>query len=610
MYKPLSLLLVLLSIQSAQSATSSSTESRYQELCAGCHGAEVASAYRNARSSSDGGVEEVARIIREGRPSRGMPAFGRTLSEQETNALATLLHERTQAATRAGTMVGRTIEAEALRTDRSAGYWIGENASDRFLMYVDRGSHLCYDDVELTGIKSIEYRYAKGEGEPPRRFAIVAFDGRDFDSATRIHLGEKITPLTGGWENFRTERIGLSRQLEGHYRLCFIGLEGGGVFNLDKFTLSDQPGQNDGMTVDFDVLEDETLAAAGHSFRLEKVAEVAGELWSMDFLSDGSIIATQKSGSLWIFKNGERIGPIEGTPKVWFLGQGGLHSVQAHPDHANNGWIYLTYADSAPQGSMTAIVRGRIQGNKWIDEQVVYKSAANFYLKSEAHYGSRLTFVDDYVYFSIGDRGQQDKAQDLANPYGKIHRIFADGRIPNDNPFVDKQTALPTIWSYGHRNPQGLAVHPQTAELWATEHGPRGGDELNRILKGTNYGWPLVTFGTNYDGTIVSTDTHKEGVEPPKLHWTPSIGVSALRFYTGTQFPKWRNQLLVASLARQELRLIRIESNGVMKEEVILQGRGRIRDVNVGPDGNPYVVLNFPNGMIFRLARAEPLPKS
>jgi aldose sugar dehydrogenase len=607
MDKRVSLLLVLLSIPPAQSATPSSAESRYNELCAGCHGADIASAFRNVPSMSDGTAEEVAQVIREGRPSRGMPAFGRTLSEADVNSLASLLRERatSQETSPSGSMVGRTIEAETLRTDRSAGYSMAESGSDRFLMYIDRGSHLCYDDVDLTGIRSIEYRYAKGEGEPPRRFAILAFRGRDFDSSSRFHLGEKITTLTGGWETFRTERIGLSQQLEGRYRLCFIGMDGGGVFNLDKFTLSDQPGQNDGMTVDFEVPH-ETLVGAGHAFRLEKIGEVAGELWSMDFLRDDSIIATQKSGSLWLFKNGERIGPIEGIPKVWFRGQGGLHTVKTHPDYANNGWIYLSYADGTPQGSMTAIVRGRIKGNKWIDEQLVYKAPANLYLNSEAHYGSSLAFAGDYLYFSVGDRGQQDKAQDLSTPYGKIHRIFADGRIPKDNPFVDKQTALPTIWSYGHRNPQGVTVQPKTGEVWATEHGPKGGDELNRILKGTNYGWPVVTFGINYDGTIVSNDTHKEGIEPPKLHWSPSIGVSALRFYTGTQFPKWRNQLLVASLARQELRLIRIESNKVVKEETVIQGMGRIRDVSVGPDGNPYVVLNLPNGMIFRLVRTEP----
>ena len=502
------------------------------------------------------------------------------------------------------TMVGRTIEAESLRADRSAGYAITQHNSDRFLQFIDRGSHLCYDDLDLSGVRSIEYRYAKGEGEPPRRFAVVAFGGRDFDSATRINLGERITALTGGWDTFRTERLGFSRQLTGRYRLCIIGMEGGGVFNLDRFTLSDQPGENDGNTLDYEI-SNQPRSAAGERFRLEKVADISGELWSMDFLDNDSLLAVEKSGSLWRFDNGKRSGPIAGTPKVRFVGQGGLHSVKTHPDYKTNGWIYLSFADQGPQGSMTAIVRGRIRNNQWVDEQVIYKASPDLYVSSEAHYGSRLAFAGDYLYFSIGDRLQQDKAQDLRTPYGKIHRIFADGRVPKDNPFADRPGAVPTIWSYGHRNPQGLTVHPQTGELWATEHGPRGGDELNLILKGANYGWPAVTFGTNYDGTIISNETHRDGMEPPKTHWTPSIGVSALAFYNGTRFVKWRNQLLVASLARQELRLIHLDAGKVTQEEVVLQGMGRIRDVLLGPDGHPYVVLNFPNGMILRLAAVD-----
>ncbi len=601
MVKRVFLLSISCALSTAYGAAPPSSAAQYQDLCAGCHGASIATAFRNAPSVKGSTSNEIVGVIRDGRPSRGMPSFGRTLSRAQIDSLASLLRER---AGQAGTMVGKTIEAENLRADRSSGYWITGSGSNRYLQYIDRGSHLCYDDLDLTGIASVEYHYAKGEGEPPRRFALVAYQGEDFDSSQSFNLGEKTTALTGGWDEFRTERIGLSRRLEGRYRLCFMGLEGGGVFNLDRFTLSDQPGTNDGVTASFES-ENTTLTAAGHTFRIEKVAEVSGELWSMDFLSDGTMIATQKSGSLWLFKNGERIGLIEGTPKVWFVGQGGLHTVRLHPDYAKNGWIYLSYADPTPSGSMTAIVRGRIRAGKWVDEEIIYKAPARFYLSSEAHYGSRLAFDGEYLYFSVGDRGHQDKAQQLDNPYGKIHRIFADGRIPADNPFADDENAVPTIWSYGHRNPQGLTVDLTTHALWSTEHGPRGGDELNLIVKGANYGWPVVTFGTNYDGTIVSNETHKDGIEPPKLHWTPSIGVSALRVYTGSDFPKWRDQLLVSSLARQELRLIRLDAGRVVQEQVIIESRGRIRDVSSGPDGNLYVVLNHPNGRVMRLTRAD-----
>lgn len=203
-------------------------------------------------------------------------------------SLARLVRDRAMAQPRAqsGPIIGRTIEAESLRSDRSAGYAIMQNASDRFLQFIDRGSHLCYGDLDLTGVGSIEYRYAKGDGEPPRRFAVVAFAGRDFDSATRINLGERIITLTGRWQTFRTELIGLSRQLTGRHRLCILGMEGGGVFNLDKFTLSDQPGQKDGITLEYEI-SDQTRSAAGERFRLEKVGEVSGELRSMDFLGEG-----------------------------------------------------------------------------------------------------------------------------------------------------------------------------------------------------------------------------------------------------------------------------------------------------------------------------------
>lgn len=531
-----------------------------------------------------------------------MPAFNRALNEQQALELARFI----RLALAPASMVGKTIEAEDLRMDRSAGYAIAQEGDTRFLQYVDRGSHLCYDDINLSGVRSIEYRYAKGEGEPPRRFALVAFSG-DFGNGERTPLGEKITTLTGGWTQFKTERIGLARQLEGVYRLCFIGMEGGGVFNLDKFTLSYAPGTNDGITQSFDV-SDEVLSGAGERFRLEKVAEIDGEFWSMDFLDDRTLLATQKSGLLWLIKDGKTVGPIEGTPRVRFASgdQAGLFSVKAHPQYASNGWIYLSFAE--PRGESAAaltIVRGRLRGTRWVDEQLIYRVGPKFFVSSGEHYGGRLAFLGNYLYFSIGERGHKENAQDLSNPLGKIHRIFDDGRIPPDNPFVNRPDAAPTIWSWGHRNPQGLTIDPVTQELWATEHGPKGGDELNRILRGRNYGWPLVTHGTNYDGTIISHDTEREGFESPRAHWSPSPGVSGLAFYAANRFPKWRNRVLVATLAHQQLKLLKLENGNVVREDVLFENMGRIRDVIVGPDGLPYVALNQPNGRIYRLARSE-----
>ena len=347
------------------------------------------------------------------------------------------------------------------------------------------------------------------------------------------------------------------------------------------------------------------LTGAGHSFALEQVATAPGELWGMDFLADGTIFATQKNGNLWLFKNGERQGPVRGTPKVMDGGQGGLLAVQRHPD-AKAGWIYLTFSDPSKNGSMTKVVRGKLDGLQWVEEQTVYGADPKFYTEARHHFGSRLVFQDGYVYFSIGDRGKQDQAQDNTQPNGKIHRLHDDGRVPSDNPFVGKTNAVASIWSYGHRNPQGLALHPVTGALWDAEHGPRGGDELNVVSKGLNYGWPVITYGMNYDGTPITKETHKEGMEQPKHYWVPSIAASDIEFYTGEHFPSWRNQLLVGSLAKQELRLVRIAADKVIGDELVLQGHGRIRDVATGPDGYPYVVLNNPNGVIYRLVPGKP----
>jgi glucose/arabinose dehydrogenase len=247
------------------------------------------------------------------------------------------------------------------------------------------------------------------------------------------------------------------------------------------------------------------------------------------------------------------------------------------------------------------ITRGRIRDARWVDSEVIYRAAPEFFTASGAHFGARFTFDGDYLFFSVGERGTQENAQDLKNPFGKIHRIFSDGRVPADNPFSATPGAVPTIWSLGHRNPQGLVFDADTRSLWSSEHGPKGGDELNLILRGRNYGWPLVTHGINYDGTPVSAHSELPSYESPLAHWNPSPGLSNLVLYHGRAFPRWSGQLLVSTLAQQHLKLIRLENKRVAGEELLLDGVGRIRDVIVGPDGRPYVAINQPNGQIFRL---------
>lgn len=341
-----------------------------------------------------------------------------------------------------------------------------------------------------------------------------------------------------------------------------------------------------------------------YGFTLEKVAEGTGTFWSLDFMPDGSLLVPRQDGQLWRFKGGQRFGPISGTPEVLFQAQGGLLAVQLHPDYATNGWIYLSYSQASANGSMTAVVRGRIKNNTWIDQEVLFQVAPELHLPAHHHYGTRFVFKDGYLYFSIGDRGEDKMAQDLQRPNGKIHRIHDDGRIPADNPFVQHADAYKTVWSYGHRNPQGLAIHPVTGELWATEHGPRGGDEVNRITKGLNYGWPVITHGMNYDGTPITEKTRQEGMEQPRHYWTPSIAPGGIEFYRGHKFPEWQHDLFVGGMGSTELHRLKIVDDNIIEDEIVLSGQGRIRDIRTGPDGYLYLVTNIQtplSSVVYRL---------
>jgi aldose sugar dehydrogenase len=588
----------------------------YHDYCAACHGDDMTggtgSSLVDAQWNHGATDEAIARVIRDGLPQMEMPAFGAALSERDILGLVHFIRDRERrSADSAGkNRVGSTIEAETLNPAYSGGFLISQAGPDsgrRHVGYIGMGSYICYDDIDLDGVYSIDFEYAKGPGAfDPGRIAILAYPS---GVAEPVNLGEKLTTGTGDWERFEIHKAGLSQALHGPHRLCFWGLEGGGIFNLDKFTLSGEPGVNDGITESFKApaAASKVLSAAGHAFSMELVAEAPGQLWAMEFLPDGSIVATQKNGSLWLFRDGKRLGPVRGTPKVRDIGQGGLLAVKRHPAYAENGWLYLTYSDPGQQDaatSMTAVVRGRLRGLQWADEQTIYRAPDRFYTDSAAHYGSRLVFKGGYVYFSVGERNHREFAQELGSPLGKIHRLHEDGAVPADNPFTADKSALPSVWSYGHRNPQGLTVDPNGGGIWAAEHGPRGGDEINLVQKGLNYGWPLVTHGINYDGTPISDSPYRKGVEPPKHHWTPSIAVSDIEFYTGERFPRWRGRLLAGSLGSEELHLLRISGDRVTADELLLKGLGRIRDVADGPDGYPYVVLNNPNGRIYRLVPA------
>lgn len=358
--------------------------------------------------------------------------------------------------------------------------------------------------------------------------------------------------------------------------------------------------------------EGEVVNAAGHRYSLEEIARGEGLLWSIAFMPDGVMLVTQRDGVLWWFEDGQR-SQVEGVPEVWQRGQGGLMEVAPHPDYADNGWIYLSYSEHTGaqergrDAGMTTVVRGRIVEGHWSDQETLFEVDEVHHTSAGAHYGSRFVFDDGYLFFGIGDRGRMERAQELDRPNGKIYRIHDDGRVPADNPFVDRDGALPEIWSYGHRNPQGLDRDPSTGLLWESEHGPRGGDEINLIEKGSNYGWPVITFGMNYNGTPMTDQTHRERMEQPKLFWVPSIAVAGIDFYEGDAFPDWTGRLLVGGMASQELHLLVIEDGKVTADDIILKGRGRVRDVASGPDGHIYLLLNDATSRIGRVVRMVPV---
>jgi glucose/arabinose dehydrogenase len=325
--------------------------------------------------------------------------------------------------------------------------------------------------------------------------------------------------------------------------------------------------------------------------------------WALDFIDGKTALITERPGNLRIVKNGIlQKTPVKGTPRVLHEGQGGLMDVAIDPEYNKNGWIYLSYShilESDDEMTMTRIVRGKIKENTWIDQQILFEARPEHYSNTRHHYGSRIVFDKiGYLFFSIGDRGAKRQAQDITRPNGKVHRIHKDGKIPKDNPYISKKEAIASIYSYGNRNPQGLAVHPGTDLVWETEHGPMGGDEVNLILSGNNYGWPEVTFGLNYNGTIISEYTEKPGMEPPILQWTPSIATCGLDFYTGELFPKWQNDLIVGALKFEQVRILELDKNRIVDDQVILSDYGRVRDVTSGPDGAIYVVLNEPDKIL------------
>lgn len=357
--------------------------------------------------------------------------------------------------------------------------------------------------------------------------------------------------------------------------------------------------------------------SGGHRFRLTTVAEGLDHPWSVAFLPNGDILLTERVGRLRAIRGGKlQPEPISGVPAVRVGGQGGLLDVVTHPNFATNQLVYLSYSKPSADGATgtTAIIRGRLDGNALTNVQEIFEAAA--WSKGQGHYGSRLAFDRaGFLFITIGDRQapptgnlEAHPAQDLSNHQGKVIRLHDDGRVPADNPFVGRANAKPEIWSYGHRSPQGLAIHPETGDIWQSEHGPQGGDELNLVRKGLNYGWPIIGYGVNYGDarTPIHASSSREGLEQPARHWVPSIATSGLMVYNGAKFPNWRGNIFLGGMNGNGS-LVRLEMKGqTVGNEVKMLGTSlRVREVRQSPAGDIYLGIDDRNNGLTTLLRLD-----
>lgn len=359
-----------------------------------------------------------------------------------------------------------------------------------------------------------------------------------------------------------------------------------------------------------------TSRSALHDYRVVTVADGLIQPWSIAFLPGGDALITERPGRLRILRQGTLVPqPVEGVPAVFHSNQGGLLEVMPHPNFATNRLLYISYARGVNEAeSRTVVMRGRFENDRLTQVEQIFDAVS----KGRGHFSGKIAFDGNgFLFLTLGDRQvppqgnlEAHPAQDLSNHHGKIVRLHDDGRVPQDNPFVNRAGARPEIWTYGHRNLQGLAIHPESGDVWANEHGPQGGDELNLIQPGRNYGWPVIGFGVNYTtGLAIHSGTQRQGMEQPVRVWVPSIGISGMLFYTGSQFPQWRGNLFVGGMVGQRLSRLTLNGQRVVNEETLVQERGRIRDIRQGPDGFIYLVTDDREGKPTPVLRIEPVQR-
>jgi aldose sugar dehydrogenase len=351
--------------------------------------------------------------------------------------------------------------------------------------------------------------------------------------------------------------------------------------------------------------QDRVHSSEHHSFRVVTVVEGLSHPWGMAFLPGGDILVTERGGRLRVVRSGQLVPEsVPGVPEVRARGQGGLLDVALHPRFEDNRQIYLCFSKPGQRGATTALVRGRFEEDRLTQVEEIFEADA--WSTAGQHFGCRLLFDrGGYLYMTIGERGSKERAQDRSDHAGTTLRLHDDGRVPEDNPFVAEKGVRPEIYTFGNRNAQGMALHPETGEIWQNEHGPRGGDEINLIRAGRNYGWPTVTHGIGYDRSVISRRKEAPGIEPSLVVWVPSIAPSGMAFYTGDAFPRWKGHTFHGALAGQHLRRVAFDGTRATEQESLLEGLGRrIRDVRNGPDGFLYLLVDASSAPMLRLEPA------
>lgn len=359
----------------------------------------------------------------------------------------------------------------------------------------------------------------------------------------------------------------------------------------------------------------DTLKLADYTVHIERLVETGfrSSPWGIEFVdAHRALITEQRGGLRWLVDGKLDPEPILGLPETVQYGTGGMLDLALDPDYALNGWIYIGYVhplgnsgrtDERP--AMTRIIRGRVIDYRWVQQELLFNVPDDLYFINRGRWGCRMLFDKaGQLYFTIGDIRENDDVQKLNKPAGKTYRINRDGSIPKDNPYAGRADALQAIFTIGNRNVQGIAQHPVTGQIWGTEHGPMGGDELNILRLGRNYGWPVISYGIDYDGKPITNLTEKEGMEQPVKYWKPSPALSAMEFYTGDLFPKWKNQAFVGALVFQEIKRLKLDGEKVAEEEIFMKGYGRVRDIKTGPEGAIYILLNEPD-QVLRLTPAK-----